>query len=357
MIKKNKWKLLFSSIAILLPILAGLYLWNDLPAQMNIHWGADSNADGQGSKAFAVFGLPLILLAAHWFCILFTVLDKKNKDQNNKVVGMVFWIIPILSLFVNGVVYYSALGYTVSIGAAPLFIIGFLFLILGNYMPKCKQNNTIGIKIKWTLESEENWNATHRMAGKLWFVAGLIFMLTIFLPLKYIPWILLLVLPVVVIVPMIFSYRFYKKQQKEGFGIITPLPKNKLNTAIGVVMTILIAAFVGVFMFTGNVEIIYNDTSFTIEASYHSDLTVEYDVIDSIEYSEDFEAGVRTYGFGSPRLSLGTFENDEIGAYTRYTYTGCDSCVVISAEDKILVINGKNEESTKKIYEELMERI
>lgn len=49
-----------------------------------------------------------------------------------------------------------------------------MFIGLGNYMPKLKQNYTIGIKVPWTLNSEENWNMTHRMAGKLYVVAGVI---------------------------------------------------------------------------------------------------------------------------------------------------------------------------------------
>ena len=57
---------------------------------------------------------------------------------------------------------------------AVFFIIGVMFIGLGNYMPKLKQNYTIGIKVPWTLNSEENWNMTHRMAGKLYVVAGVI---------------------------------------------------------------------------------------------------------------------------------------------------------------------------------------
>ena len=49
-----------------------------------------------------------------------------------------------------------------------------MFIGLGNYMPKLKQNYTIGIKVPWTLNSEENWNMTHRMAGKVYVVAGVI---------------------------------------------------------------------------------------------------------------------------------------------------------------------------------------
>ena len=38
---------------------------------------------------------------------------------------------------------------------------GLLFMIIGNYLPKVKQNNTIGIRVVWTLQDEENWSATH----------------------------------------------------------------------------------------------------------------------------------------------------------------------------------------------------
>ena len=43
-----------------------------------------------------------------------------------------------------------------------------MFLLLGNYLPKIKQNNTLGIKISWTLTNEENWNKTHRFAETIW---------------------------------------------------------------------------------------------------------------------------------------------------------------------------------------------
>ena len=58
---------------------------------------------------------------------------------------------------------------------AVFFIIGVMFIGLGNYMPKLKQNYTIGIKVPWTLNSEENWNMTHRMAGKVYVVGGVFF--------------------------------------------------------------------------------------------------------------------------------------------------------------------------------------
>ena len=60
--------------------------------------------------------------------------------------------------------------------------LGFLFAVMGNLMPKIRQNYFIGIKTPWALEDEDNWRRTHRMAGRLWFAAGLLMMLLSVLP-------------------------------------------------------------------------------------------------------------------------------------------------------------------------------
>ncbi len=215
MIKTNKWKLILSSIATLLPVLIGVIFWNDLPVQMTTHWGFDGNADGWSSKTFVVFGLPLTMLAIHWICIFFTAKDPKNKNQNQKVFGMVLWISPILSFFVNGIIYADAFGKEFKIEVITLLLIGLMFVIIGNYLPKCKQNYTIGIKVTWALENEENWNATHRLGGKVWVIGGLLLMACVFLPEAAVSWALLIILPVMAAIPIIYSYVYYRKQLKK----------------------------------------------------------------------------------------------------------------------------------------------
>ena len=81
MLKKNKLKVIISSIAILLPMLFGLVMWDQLPDTMTTHWGADGNADGFSGKVFAVFGLPAIILVLHCVCVLlhFSIKNRKSK--------------------------------------------------------------------------------------------------------------------------------------------------------------------------------------------------------------------------------------------------------------------------------------
>ena len=211
MLKKNKLTLILSSVVILLPILAGLLLWEHLPQELPTHWNINGSVDDYSSKGFAVFVLPLILLGFHWICTLATALDRKNKDQQAKLFTLVFWIIPALSLMVSGLIYATALGMTLDITAIIFCFMGLLFIVIGNYLPKCKQNRTLGIKVKWTLENEANWNATHRMAGKLWVAGGLLFLLIGFLPSTITLWAMPVLIGIMVIVPVIYSYALYKR--------------------------------------------------------------------------------------------------------------------------------------------------
>jgi hypothetical protein len=97
--------------------------------------------------------------------------------------------------------------------------------------------------------------------------------------------------------------------------------------------------------------------SFTIEASYHEDLTVRYDAIDSIEYRNENISGTRTMGFASARLLLGTFQNEEFGTYSRYTYYKPEACIVVTVKGDTLVFSGKNAAETQEIYNTLLSKI
>ena len=208
MIKKNLKVLIVTSLIILLPILVGVILWNQLPEQIPTHWNAVGEIDGWSSKAFAVFGLPLILLAFQWLCVLGTGADPKKANHPEKIVHLVLWIIPVLGVVLSVLTYAVALGKEVRMEVVMPVLIGLILAIVGNYLPKCKQNYTIGIKIPWTLNSEENWNKTHRLAGWVWTVGGLLVAATAFTGIFWIP--LVIFLPMV-FVPIIYSYILHRK--------------------------------------------------------------------------------------------------------------------------------------------------
>ncbi len=357
MLKNNRTILIITSVLILLPMIAGLLLWNNLPDAITTHWGADGNADGWSGKPFAVIGLPLIFLALHWLCILITAADPRNKNQNSKVFGMVLWIVPIASVLCAALVYTTALGCEVNPQYFTSVMLGLMFIIFGNYLPKCRQNSTIGIKIKWTLLDEENWNHTHRFASKLWVIGGILILVTSFLPETIAFATMLIVLLPLAFVPMIYSYILYRQKFGRATIAVIPSPYGKRTRILSVIFLILLLIFILIFMFIGDVEYQYNDASFTVQATYWNTLTVDYTAIDTIEYRETTPSGSRTNGFASVRLLLGTFHNNDFGYYTRYTYAQTEPCVILTVGDKTLLLNGKDPAATQAIYNELSTRI
>lgn len=354
MIQKHRKTLLFTSLLTLLPILIGLLLWDRLPEVLTTHWGFDNQPNGWSSLPFAVFGLPLIMLAFHWLCVWCTiVLDKSNRDKNEKIQRLVFWIIPVLANFCCGMLYAIALGKDFA-PMAPVALIGILFILMGNYMPKTRMNATIGIKIPSTYSSEENWNATHRFAGRVWVIGGIILLFSMLLPDTWAVTVMLIAIILLVVMPTVYSIRYYRMQKARG-DVLNPMPPIFGKTGrVSLVILVLILAGTAVLMFTGSITYTYNQDSFTVEATFHDDLTVAYDVIDSVEYREGNVPGIRVWGYGSARLLLGSFENEEFGTYIRYTYTKPQACVVITAGEKVLVLSGKTVEETKAIYDNLL---
>lgn len=213
MIKKNKKKLILTSMIILVPIIMGLILWNKLPDKIPTHWNAAGEVDGWSSKAFAVFGLPGFLLAVHWICLLGTNADPKKQNIDGKVLSIVFWVCPVISVLGAVLMYGTALGMQFAVEKIIPSLVGITFIIIGNYLPKCKQSYTMGIKLPWTLNDEDNWNRTHRLGGKLWVVCGLVLIVSMVLPSSFMIAAFLVIITVAVLVPTVYSYLLFKKKQ------------------------------------------------------------------------------------------------------------------------------------------------
>ena len=355
---KNKKYWILTSIVTLLPILLGLLLWNRLPEKLPTHFGIDGAADGWSGKGFTVFGLPLMMLGFHLVICFATRLDKYNRGHNEKVMNLVGLIFPVMSIVNSVIIYTHAMELELNLSMLLFPMLGLLFIAVGNWLPKIKQNSTLGIKIKWTLYNEENWNRTHRFAGFVWVIGGVIFCLMGFVAEKALLFLLPLEVILLAVVPMVYSWNLARKQKQAGTytesQVNRDLKKHPVILAVSTVLVTVILVGVGFIMFTGDIEYTVTDTTLAIDADFHKDLAVSLETIDSIELCQGHPGGTRAWGFASARLLMGWFESDELGDYTRYTYTGCDSCVIVTAGERTLVLNGKDRAATKNIYETLL---
>ena len=296
-------------------------------------------------------------------CALVTIIfyDNRNRQQSRKVIGMTIWIIPVITLLYNGIVRLVDMGADIEnlFMAFIYYGTGLMFMVIGNYLPKVKQNNTIGIRVVWTLQDEENWSATHRFSGKIWVASGILCMLCGLFAESIAALVLYVVsIMAAVIISVLYSYLFYKK--KIGTGEKLKIQYNKKTIGVSGIIAILTIIFVIWTLFWGSIEIRFEDKDFTIEAQGWSDYTVDYAQIDSISYEENSSQNrndYRTNGLGNLRYAMGNFRNDVYGDYIRYTHSSCHSYVVMSIDGKILVVNGENDSATKEIYHTISEKV
>lgn len=355
MILKKKKLLIVTSLLTLLPIPVGLLLWNRFPETMAIHFGITGQADGYASPSFSVFVLPLIMLAVHWVCILATAFDKGNKNRNQKLQNIVLWIIPLIGNLSCCGIYALALGWEFSPVVWTVVPMGILFSLIGNYLPKTRMNSTIGIKVRWAYTSEENWNATHRFAGKVWMIGGILIALCGLLPHIWAVSSMIVFMVVLCIVPIVYSYRFYRKEKAEGkvqTASYSSTDKKILkgSAIFGVILTV----FLLFVLFFGEITYSYHENALVVDSNMYTPYTLRYETIDAVEFREGNVPGLRVGGFGSFRLLMGFFENKEFGTYTRYTYYNPEACVVITSGEKKIVLSGETYAETKELYQKLL---
>lgn len=208
--KMNKKTLTTTMIVTLLPCLIGLLLWSRLPDRIPTHFDFNNTINGWSSKPFAVFGIPAFLAVMQLIIVFVTIHDPRRQNISARIIPVLMWIIPITALVMCCVSYSAALGMAVNAGAIANGLIGFLFILVGNYLPKIKPNYTVGIKLPWTLDNPENWRKTHRLSGFLWVISGVLFIANVFFLFR---WVLIAAIVMSILIPAVYSFLLYRNSQ------------------------------------------------------------------------------------------------------------------------------------------------
>ncbi|MGF1204929.1 SdpI family protein [Streptococcus infantarius] len=206
----NKKQLILTSFVIVLPALIGAFFWKALPEQIPTHFGIDGQADGYSSKVFTLVAFPILF-------VLFQIIALASLERVSvkvtvpaKMRKLYAWIVPASSFIVQGSIYANALGWVKNSPTLVTAFLGIIFIILGNYLPKTHRNHTIGIRSPWTLSDDKNWHKTHRMAGKLWVLGGLLILLESFVQVAM-PYVMGVIIAIMIIAPMIYSFLLSRK--------------------------------------------------------------------------------------------------------------------------------------------------
>lgn len=195
-----------------LMILAGYIYLPRLPESVPMHWNIRGQIDNYMPKGIAVWIMPFLgAMALAGFHLLPLLDPKKDKYKLFKDE----WAI-IQTGLIGFFAYMQFLTFYITLNPKtemmPLMFIGLgtLFVILGNYMSKIRQNYFIGVRTPWTLASEENWNKTHRFASWSFVIAGVITLVEAYFK-WFGPFIIFANLILASILPVAYSFLLFKK--------------------------------------------------------------------------------------------------------------------------------------------------
>jgi len=205
-------------ILIILPLFYLLKVYPYLPPIIPTHFGIDGKPNGFSERHQIIWMIIFTTLLSGGSYLLIKHLPqfdpkKTSSLSSGSMQKIAIAIVGLLSAIMISMLYASMHG---SLSFSRLFnpLMGIFFIVVGNLMYNIKPNYFVGIRVPWTLESENNWRATHHMAGKLWFIGGiLITLFTLFLSAELGEYFFMIGTLILTLAPIIYSFLYFKNNK------------------------------------------------------------------------------------------------------------------------------------------------
>ena len=199
-----------------LPFIYLAYIWNELPEEVPMHWNIKGEIDRYGEKIELLL-IPILLpLLIYIIFLVVPKIDPKNKisKMGNKYQHIKILLTTFMSILALFIIY-TAKNQSFANPNYIVLLVGILYIILGNYFKTIKANYFIGIRTPWTLENETVWKETHKLGGKMWFVGGIIVVISSLILEKQLNFTSFMIITgIITIVPITFSYFKFKEIRK-----------------------------------------------------------------------------------------------------------------------------------------------
>ena len=209
---RSRW---FGFVIAALAVALSVWAYPRLPPTVATHWSLNGTPDGYSSRGWALSIIPIVLLLMTG---LFNVLPKIDPRHENyaKFLGS-YWLIAnaviAFMLVAHALIVAAGLGFSVKIDRLMPLGLGLLFVFLGNYLTRVEPNWFVGIRTPWTLSSDTVWRKTHRTAGWLMVLGGLLVAACAFLPHRaFLPLFVTAIL-IMAVIPIVQSYLLWKREQ------------------------------------------------------------------------------------------------------------------------------------------------
>jgi len=204
----------------LVPLVYLLSIWQGLPEEMAMHFDLKGNPDRYGNKSellmMAAALSAMSILIYFGLSNIYKIDPKKYAADNKDRLHRMGFAIAIFIVALTCFIIYSTSKGNMRMSMRYIFAgIGLLLCLMGNYMHTIKPNYFAGLRLPWTLNNEDNWRKTHLLAGKLWFIGGLVIaILCLLVPGTAAIVLFFIATIVLILVPVVYSYRLYKKNDQ-----------------------------------------------------------------------------------------------------------------------------------------------
>ena len=209
---KKRWLGFMFAVAALI---FSAVVYNRLPAEVPTHFNMAGEPDDWAGRIWAAFMMPVMGMVMYGLFHVFPRISPRR--QNFERFEDTYWLIANATIaFLSALhvlVLGRALGWPIDITSAMLLGVGGMFMVIGNVLPRTRSNWWIGIRTPWTMESENVWRATHRLAGKTFMLGGAITIVGAILPADIRPWVAMGALAIGGFIPVIFSYLYWRRER------------------------------------------------------------------------------------------------------------------------------------------------
>ncbi|HZY87908.1 MAG TPA: SdpI family protein [Gemmataceae bacterium] len=218
----NRWlcvSILLAGAAWAASLVAWYGFYDQLPAQVPVHWGASGRPDKFVPRPDALPYLLLMPGVMTGLVLLTPVLPWLSPrhfevDSFRGTYNYLMALVQGLFAYLGGTILAATFGARVDIGTLMMGGMFLFFALMGNVLGKVRRNFFVGVRTPWTLASEAVWVRTHRLTAWVWVAGGVVGLLAILAGVP--PLLTLALLPVLVLYPVVYSLVLYKRLQREG---------------------------------------------------------------------------------------------------------------------------------------------
>ena len=206
----------YPALLVLVGVLVSVAVYARLPETMAVHWNAQGNPDGWMPRPFGAFFAPALMLVLWGVLRGVRHLDPRQESyaRFDGAYETIVAAVLVLVLATHDITIAAALGYRVPIGRLLPTLVGALFVVVGNVMPRLRPNWWFGVRTPWTLSNDRVWARTHRLAGFSMAAAGVVTIVAALAlpPAMGIP-VMLAAVVAAVFAPAVYSYLSWRREQ------------------------------------------------------------------------------------------------------------------------------------------------